>query len=47
MLRCHGEDPLLNDLAPKKGTAFTEEKRQRFGLEGLLAPSTESLEPTS
>ncbi|MBV8652981.1 MAG: NAD-dependent malic enzyme [Alphaproteobacteria bacterium] len=35
---------LLNDPARSKGTAFTEEERRRFGLEGLLPPSAESLE---
>jgi len=33
------EDPVRN-----KGTAFTEEERRRFGLEGLLPPSAETLE---
>jgi hypothetical protein len=35
---------LLNDPARNKGTAFTEDERQRFGLEGLLPPSAESLD---
>ena len=34
----------LNDPARNKGTAFTEDERRRFGLEGLLPPSAESLE---
>ncbi|MBV8508257.1 MAG: NAD-dependent malic enzyme [Alphaproteobacteria bacterium] len=35
---------LLNDPARNKGTAFTEDERRRFGLEGLLPPSAESLD---
>ena len=35
---------LLNDPARNKGTAFTEEERWRYGLEGLLPPSAESLD---
>jgi malate dehydrogenase (oxaloacetate-decarboxylating)(NADP+) len=35
---------LLNDPARNKGTAFTEDERRRFGIEGLLPPSTESLD---
>ena len=35
---------LLNDPARNKGTAFTEEERRRFGLEGLLPASAESLD---
>jgi malate dehydrogenase (oxaloacetate-decarboxylating)(NADP+) len=35
---------LLNDPARNKGTAFTEEERRRYGLEGLLPASAESLD---
>jgi malate dehydrogenase (oxaloacetate-decarboxylating)(NADP+) len=35
---------LLNDPARNKGTAFTEDERRRFGLEGLLPGSAESLD---
>ena len=35
---------LLNDPARNKGTAFTEDERQKYGLEGLLPPSAESLD---
>jgi malate dehydrogenase (oxaloacetate-decarboxylating)(NADP+) len=35
---------LLNDPARNKGSAFTEEERWRYGLEGLLPPSAESLD---
>jgi len=35
---------LLNDPALNKGTAFTPEEREHLGLEGLLAPSTDTLE---
>ncbi len=35
---------LLNDPARNKGTAFTEDERRRFRLEGLLPPSTENVE---
>jgi malate dehydrogenase (oxaloacetate-decarboxylating)(NADP+) len=35
---------LLNDPAGNKGTAFTEDERRRFGLEGLLPASAESLD---
>ena len=35
---------LLDDPARNKGTAFTEEERWRYGLEGLLPPSAESLD---
>jgi malate dehydrogenase (oxaloacetate-decarboxylating)(NADP+) len=35
---------LLNDPARKKGTAFTEDERRRFELEGLLPASAESLD---
>ena len=34
------EIPALN-----KGTAFTEAERASFGLEGLLPPSVETIEP--
>jgi malate dehydrogenase (oxaloacetate-decarboxylating)(NADP+) len=35
---------LLNDPAHNKGTAFTEEERRRFGLEGFLPHAVESLD---
>src|SRR6201984_3263863 len=35
---------LLNDPARNKGTAFTAEERRRYGLEGLLPDSVESLD---
>jgi malate dehydrogenase (oxaloacetate-decarboxylating) len=35
---------LLNRQGLNKGTAFTEEERTKFGLEGLLPPHVESLE---
>jgi malate dehydrogenase (oxaloacetate-decarboxylating)(NADP+) len=35
---------LLNDPARNKGTAFTKDERHRFGLEGLLPASAETLE---
>ena len=35
---------LLNEPARNKGTAFTEEERRRFGLDGLLPASVESLD---
>jgi malate dehydrogenase (oxaloacetate-decarboxylating)(NADP+) len=35
---------LLNDPVLNKGTAFTLEERRRLGLEGLLPPSTDSLD---
>jgi malate dehydrogenase (oxaloacetate-decarboxylating)(NADP+) len=35
---------LLNDPVRSKGTAFTEDERRRFGLEGLVPPSVETLE---
>jgi malate dehydrogenase (oxaloacetate-decarboxylating)(NADP+) len=35
---------LLNDPARNKGTAFTDEERRHFGLEGLLPPSAENLD---
>jgi malate dehydrogenase (oxaloacetate-decarboxylating)(NADP+) len=39
----HG-DSLLNDPARNRGTAFTAEQRRRYGLEGLLPCSVESLD---
>ncbi len=35
---------LLNRQLLNKGTAFTEEERRHFGLDGLLPPHCESLE---
>src|ERR1700739_2498071 len=35
---------LLNRQGMNKGTAFTEEERTKFGLDGLLPPHVESLE---
>jgi malate dehydrogenase (oxaloacetate-decarboxylating)(NADP+) len=35
---------LLNDPVQNKGTAFTAEERRRYGLEGLLPTSVESLD---
>jgi malate dehydrogenase (oxaloacetate-decarboxylating)(NADP+) len=35
---------LLNDPVLNKGTAFTPDERRRLGLEGLLPPSTDSLD---
>jgi malate dehydrogenase (oxaloacetate-decarboxylating)(NADP+) len=39
----HGIE-LLNDPERNKGTAFTEDERRRYGLEGLLPTSSESLD---
>lgn len=41
--RLHGVDLLLNSRL-NKGTAFTEEERDRFGLHGLLPPHIGTLE---
>jgi malate dehydrogenase (oxaloacetate-decarboxylating)(NADP+) len=35
---------LLNDPVLNKGTAYTQDERQRFGLEGLVPPSTDTLD---
>jgi hypothetical protein len=35
---------LLDDPTHNKGTAFTAEERQRYGLEGLLPASVENLD---
>src|SRR6266566_8934497 len=35
---------LLNDQQLNRGTAFTEEERRTFGLDGLLPPQVETLE---
>ena len=35
---------LLNRQGLNKGTAFTEDERRKFGLDGLLPPQVESLE---
>ena len=35
---------LLNDPTRNKGTAFTEAERRQYGIEGLLPPSSESLD---
>ena len=35
---------LLNDPLFNKGTAFTDEERERFGLHGLLPPSVATLD---
>ena len=37
-------ESLLNDPARNKGTAFTVEERRRYGLEGLLPSSVESID---
>ncbi len=42
-VRLRGMD-LLNNPAVNKGTAFTEDERERFGLHGLLPPVVESLD---
>jgi malate dehydrogenase (oxaloacetate-decarboxylating)(NADP+) len=35
---------LLNDPIRNKGTAFTEDERRKYGLEGLLPPAVENLD---
>ena len=35
---------VLNDPVLNKGTAFTQDERRRLGLEGLLPPSTDTLD---
>ena len=42
-VRLRGMD-LLNNPALNKGTAFTEDERESFGLNGLLPPVVESLD---
>ena len=46
--QCHGSMPtgaaLLHDPLLNKGTAFTEEERQAFGLKGLLPPQVVTIE---
>ena len=40
----HRDHDLLNQPLLNKGTAFTREKREAFGLTGLLPPAVSSTE---